>query len=325
MNAHTRWLDRAEREQFGRTLNVSGAGSSLLQTQINKVIQMLTLRYLGVGSTLEIRPGSGNAAYINRRTAGLTGGAWVDDTDAATEETGTYAQVNFPYKTLLTQGTVTRGLQAKGKSYGDILGAELVGKSEDFSDQSEFGLISGDTGASGSAKQFNGLLTLINAVSTQVVATTNGTGGDNLVLGKLDAAIQRVKGLNSDKLIFVSQLGGRKINAALQAQQRFVNQTVIDGGFQVNTYNNIPIIESTRIPDTMAWSGTSITAFTGGGTTAVIIVNKRMTWIEELTPTTVMPLARTDSQFERFHIFRDFSLVYSNTLGGALLAGITTV
>ena len=38
----------------------------------------------------------------------------------------------------------------------------------------------------------------------------------------------------------------------------------------------------------------------------------------------MMPLARDDSQFEQFDIFWDGALVYGNTRGAAILAGIST-
>lgn len=316
--------DPSRREALNRALTVSGAGNVLLQTNINRVVQMLTLREFGAQATLPRKPGSGNAAYINRRTAGTTGGEWVADTDTATEEVGSYAQVSFTYRTLLTKGQVTRKLIATGRSYGDVLAQELAGKSEDFANIFESALLIGNAGAGGNANQINGLLTLINAQSGQVVAQTTAAGGDDLTLAKLDAAIDKVKGAGSrsDLVIYASFHGARKLNATLQAQQRFVNETEIDGGFRVNTYNGIPIVISTGLPDALVWSGSSITAFSGGSTTAMVIANRRYNWIEELTPMTVMPLSRSTSQNEAFEIFWDGTFVYSNTLGGAILGGI---
>lgn len=316
-------LDPSRREAITRALNVSGAGSVLLQTQINKVVQQLTNRYLGVGSTLDRKPGSGNAAYINRRTAGTTGGAWVADTDTATDETGTYAQTSFTYRTLLTKGTVTRKLMATGRSYGDVLAIEMVNKSEDFANALEEGLVQGDNTAS--ANQINGLLTLINNVSAQVQANSTLAAGAALALANLDATIDLVRGAGnrSDIVIYGSLAGIRKLNAALQAQQQFVNVTEIAAGFRVRSYDGIPIVASSQIPDALTWSGSSITAFSGGSTTALAVVNRRYMWIEELTPLTVMPLARTTSQNDGFELYWDGSLVFANTKGAALLGGIS--
>ena len=322
------WLgnaDPARREAFERAINVAGAGSVLLQTYINRVVQQLTLREFGVLSTLDRRAGSGNAAYINRRAAGTTGGEWVADTDALVEETGTYTQASFAYRTLATRGRVTRKIQATGASYGDVLATSISSKAEDFSNALESALIIGDTNTD--ADMVNGLLTQIqNAGASQVVAVTTAVGGDALTLAHLDQAIDAVKGSASrSDLVIVGSFGGlRKVNQLLQAQQRFMDTTEVGAGFRVRTYDGIPMITSTGMPDVITPDATGfIGAYTGGGTTALAVVNKRYLWIEELTPTTVMPLAKTDSQFDQFDMFWDGSLVLSNTLGGCLVTAIT--
>lgn len=325
------WLgvaDPARREAFERAVNVSSAGSILIQTYINRVVQMLTLREFGLQAVLDRVPGSGDKAYINRRAAGATGGAWVADTDSLTEETGTYTQASFAYRTLATRGKVTRKLQAIGRSYGDALAQEITSKAEDFADALEQGCITGNNAAD--ANVCNGLLTLVNAVGADAITTiTTASGGGALSLAKLDEAIDKVKGSasRSDLVIVGSFAGLRKVNAALQAQQQFVNEMEIAAGFRVRTYDGIPMVISTRMPDALLLStagGTGlINAFTGGSTTALAIINKRYVKLEELTPTTVMPLSKTDSQFDQFDMFWDGALVLHNTRGASLLTGIS--
>lgn len=315
-------LDPSRREQIQRAISVSSAGAVLLQTNINRVVQQLTLRQFGLQAVLDRRPGSGNAAYINRRTAGSSGGVWVADTDSASEESGTYAQTSFTYRTLLTKLRVTRKVQATARSYGDALATELMGKTEDYANAYEDGCVNGD---SRFANQFSGALTLINAVSGQVVANSTLTTGGSLSLTKLDEAIDVVKGAGnrSDLVIVASFQGARKLNAALQAQQQFINTTEIAAGFRVRTYDTIPIVISTQIGNSLTWSGSSLTAFTGGSTTAFIILNRRYVWLEELTPMTVMPLAKTTSQYDEAEMFSDSALVFANNLGGSILGGIS--
>jgi hypothetical protein len=298
-----------------------------MQTYINRVVQMLTLREFGLQAVLDRTAGSGDKAYVNRRAAGSTGGAWVADTDGGTEETGSYSQASFVYRTLLTRGKVTRKMQAIGRSYGDALATEIVAKAEDFADALEIGCITGDSAAN--ANQINGLLTLVNAVGTDSVANiTTAAGGGALVLSRLDEAIDKVKGSSArqDLVIVGSFAGLRGVNAALQAQQQFTNETEIAAGYRVRTYDGIPLVISTRMPDTLAAgaAGGIITAFTGGSTTALAVINRRYVKLEELTPTTVMPLARSDSQFDQFDMFWDGALVLHNTRGAALLTGLRT-
>jgi hypothetical protein len=315
-------LDPARKDRIERALNVSGAGTVLLQTFINRVVQQLTLREFGAQSNLARRPGSGDAAYINRRTAGTTGGDWVADTDTITEETGSYAQASFPYRTLATRGRVTRKLQATGRSYGDVLAEELTAKTDDFANALETALLTGDTNAD--ANQINGLITLINNQSAQVVAQTTAAAGDDITLAKLDECIDKVKGSasRSDLAILGSFNGLRKLNAALQSQQQFNDVVEIAAGFRVRTYDMIPLIVTTAMPDDMTWSTNTISALSGGSTTALAVINLRYWWIEELTPLTVMPLAKTTSQNDAFDLFGDLALCQANTLGGSLLGGI---
>ena len=111
-------------------------------------------------------------------------------------------------------------------------------------------------------------------------------------------------------------------------------QIEIDAGCRVRSYDGIPIVTCTEIPDDSLFDpagappGTPFyTNITGNATpatqsTTIIVVNTRYTWIEELTPMTVMPLAKRSSQFDEFDIFWDGVLVTANTLGQSLLAGI---
>lgn len=308
------------RQRIERALTNSNVGSVLVQNFINRTVQQQTLRYLGIQTTLTRRPGSGQGEYIDRRTAGTTGAAWVADTTTATEESGTYAQASFLYRTLLSQIKVTRKVQAQGKTFGDVAAIEIENKTEDYNWAFENGLAVGDNAAD--ANSISGLLTLINAVSGQVVANTSVSGGDTLKLSLLDKTIDLTRGNNSDKMIYGSLKSCRLLNAALQSLQQFVNMTDIAGGFRVSTYQGIPIVASTSIPDALVFSGTSITAFTGGATSVLAVVNKRTTYISELTPVTVEPVASGTSQFDLWDMFSDEALVFSNQLGGTLLAGL---
>jgi hypothetical protein len=320
-----RWHERAAhtQERVERAMNVSNAGSVLLQTYINKTVQQISLRELGIQATLPRKPGSGDAAYINQRTPGTTGGEWVADTDTGSEETGSYAQASFPYKTLLTRGKVSRRLQATGRTYADILATELTGKSEDFVNVLEAGCATGATTTS--ANQFNGLFKLCD--SSQVVSAGATAGGNDFTLNLLDKTIDRIKGRGNraDLRIYGSAAGLRALNAALQAQQQFTDQnwTEVGAGFRVRTYDGIPIIESTGIPDVLLWNGSNgWSAYVGGTSTALVVVNTRGVWLEELTPMTVMPLAKDNSQYDQFDIYWDGSLVVANKFHLAILGGL---
>lgn len=326
-NERPEWIgdfDPARREAFQRSLTVGTTGTVLLQVSISKAVQLVSNRQLGITSTLPRRPGTGDAFYSQRRAVATTGGAWSDDTTEPTESEGTYTQASFPFKTLIGRIKVTRKLIATGRSYGDVLATELVGKAEDF--QQDLETASGQGNTAADTNQINGLLTLIGAVSGQTVANTTANGGDALVLAKLDKTINAVKGsANKASLrIYCSQAGHRLLNNALQAQQRFDKVTEIDGGFVVESYQGAPIIETNGIPDTLTFNAASpkVTHFTAGATTAIVVVNTMYVFYCELTPTTVLPLAKKSSQYDEVDMFNDITLVLDNTKGGAILGGL---
>lgn len=325
MNAHVDWVNQDGGREAQRALDVSGAGGVLVQPLISRIVQLLTLRHLGVTSTLPRRPGSGPGFYSNRRSAANTQSAWVADTEEPVESEGTYTQVTFNYKTLLGRIKVTRQLIAKGRSYGDVLATELMGKAEDFRNTLESASVIGDSAAN--TKQIDGLLTLIGNVSGQTIANTTATAGDAIYLSKLDATIHAVKGSDNKPAmrIYASLAGQRRLNSAQQSQRQFIQADYeIDAGFVVVSYEGIPVIHSTGIPDTMVWngSGARVTAFTGGATTALIVVNTEYIFYSELTPMTVAPLAKKSSQYDEIDLYADIVLVQDNTLGGAILGGI---
>jgi hypothetical protein len=91
----------------------------------------------------------------------------------------------------------------------------------------------------------------------------------------------------------------------------------------VKTYDGIPLVPTTSMPDNLTWSGSSQTVFSGGTTTSLVIVNTRYCWIEELTPMSVLPLAKTTSQNDAFEMFVDLALVLANSKGASILGGIS--
>ncbi len=317
-------FDPSRREAFQRSLDVSAAGTVLLQTSISKAVQLVTNRQLGIQSTLPRRPGTGDKWYSNRRAAAATGGSWVADGTEPVDQEGTYTQMGFTYQTLLGRIKVTRKLIKTGQTYGDVLATELIGKAEDFAADLEEASAIGDQ--STSTYQINGLVTLLGAISTQLVANTSSTSGDALYLDKLDSAIQKVKGsaMKSNLRIYGSQKGHRLLNNALQAQQRFQNMVEIEAGFVVESYQGIPIVESSGIPDVLTFNATTgqVLAYSAGATTALFVVNTMYCFYGELTPTTVMPLAKKSSQYDEVDMFNDIVLVLDNPMGASILSGL---
>jgi hypothetical protein len=334
-------LTETKREAFERSMNAgsAAAGAVLLQTYINRVVQQLTVRELGALAVLPKKQGQGDKEYINVRTAleydsttaSSSGGEWVDDTDSVSVSTGTYAQKSFEYKTMVTRGKVTRFLQARGRNYGDLLAESLKSKADDFANALEYGLINGDQGAV--AKQCNGLMTLLNGLLDVnrffPMRDTSGAATNvpqDLTLAKLDEAIDAVKGAASKQniVILCSKAGSRQLNALLQVDQQFSDIVEIDAGFRVRSYDGIPIVQSSNVLDTYAISATDVlTSYSSGTSTAFVILNLDYVYVAELTPTTVMPLAKDSSQFDSYDIFWDGAPVVSNIYGASVVTQVS--
>lgn len=351
----TNWTsaDSATRERFERAVinynQGSGTGIVLLQKYIDRVVQFLTIREMGLLAVLDRRQGSGPAAYVNRRTDAV-GGLWADDQTDPTEVVGTFAQAEFPYQTLKTRGSVSRKMQAIGQSYIDILAMEMAGKAEDFASALESGLIWGQFATA--TKEPMGLVTLIQTANRSSATALlegdhiiNNTTGQTAVasnnwlfplsLANLDKAIDAVKGsaMRSDLVIVGSFAGIRQVNAALQSQQQFVNETEIAAGFRVRTYDGIPLIVSSEISDAEIVADSSIGASKQGHIisrssathegTHLMIINRRHTFISELTPTTILPLAKTTSNMDSFDMYWDGAPVLANTYGMSMLTNLS--
>lgn len=266
-------------------------------------------------------PGSGEGFVLRKRTPGSTPGTDVDDTDTFTEETGTYSEVFFSYKTMGTQGKVTRRVQKTGRLVTDLLMEEMEAKAREIKDFEELRMFWGNTPVNNS-KQILGLNYHMINNTGQIVALTNSSVGVDLTLEKFDEAMDLVITSPRPSAIIVSRAGARKINAILQSQQRFNDKVEVPGGFIVDSYQNVPILVSTNIPDTLQIStGGTVTSLTGGSTTAMFVVDLNHVFHSVLTELTVMPLARRSSQFEEFDIFEDLAFVVRDVRAVSMVTG----
>lgn len=264
------------------------------------------------------KKGSGAAYYVNRRTPSSTAATFVGDTDDLTESTGTYTQVAFNYKTLGVQGKVTRKARAIGADYVDLLAAEMEAKAEEFKDKEEWAYLWGD--ASTDSKAFNGLWKLCD--DDNKIKAGSDSGGGALTLDLMDQAIDAVRG-NPD-LIICSKRTRRRLNALLQAQQQFVNVTEVKGGFKVLSYNGIPVLVSSNVPDTLtvAVDCSDIAGLTGGTLSTLFVLDSSKVFVAELTPLKVEPLGKVSSQYDAFDIYCDEVLVATDAMAISMIIGI---
>jgi len=300
-----------------KALGQTDAGSVLIQPEIDKVLQHLVEYKNPLRQNLPRKRGSGPSWYLNRRSAGSTGAQFVGDKDTIDEDQGSYARVEFGYKTIAAKGKVTRRMQAIGRSYMDILAEEIEARTLEFKDYEDWALFRGST--STSANQFDGLDRLI----TQTVTCATSTSAGPLTLAKLDEAIDTCTG--DPNMIIASKRTRRVLNQLLQSAQRFVNVVEVKGGFKVMSYNGIPIFTSSNIVDTMlmASGGASVAAYTGGDASTLYVLDTEYVWVGELTPLSILPLAKVSSQYDEFDIYCDQALVMANAQKHTSVIGIS--
>jgi len=309
---------------------IDAANPPLMQVEIDRMVEHLVEWQNPIRQNMPRKPGSGDGAYLNRRTPSATahtgaGASFVNDTEEPSDAEGSYDQIKFPFKTILARGKVTRKLQAVGKTYGDILADEIEARSEEFKDTEDWCLINGNAddatlpfGHPVNAKQFSGLDVLVP--STQRVLTTTASGGDDVTTELMDEVIDTCIG--DPDMIVCTKRTSRRLNALLQITQRFVEKTEVKGGFRLRTYDDIPIYKTLNALNTQTFDGTSVSACTGSTTSSLYVIDTSKCYMEVLTETSTMPLAKTSSQFDQFDIFCDEVMVLRNYLYCAILIGI---
>lgn len=303
-----------------KALGTTEAGTVLVQQEIDKIIAQIVEYKNPLRMNLARRQGSGDAWLVTRRTPGTTGAQWVSDTDAGDIDQGAYTRTSFPYKTILAKGRVSRKLQAIGKTYVDVLAEEIEAQSDDFKDKEDYAITRGD--ATTQPKEYDGLDILISAAQTVVMATDNT--GLSVTLAKVDEAVDLCA--QDPDMIVCSKRTRRQLRSVLQAQQQFVNTVDVNGGFILLSYDHMPIFVSTNIVNTMQYNGSTktISGYTGGDTSAMYVLENGDVFIAELTPVTMLPLAKTSSQYDEFEIFADEVLVLKHTNRHAKLIGISS-
>lgn len=305
------------RKAWSDRLGYADVGTVMLQPIVNKVVPDLVDYEHPIRMNLDHFTGAGSHALVNQRTAGSTPWVGVLGTDTIPEDKSSYARTSFQYETLATAGKVERFMQRVGRNYVDLLLTEMKGKLEDWYQGYEYWLTKGVAAHTSLACQIDGLQTLIP--SGQQIATTTTAGGEAFTLMDVDELLDTA---NSAKMLIMTRKTRRNFNALLQQQQQFVDKTEVNGGFKLMSYNGVPIYVSTEMTDTQIFSGTAVTAQTGGTESTMFAIDTNDVYIEELTPPTSMALAKSDSQYDAFHIFCDFVLVVRNYMKTAKLVGI---
>lgn len=310
-----------------KSIAESAVNTLYLEREIDRVLVHLVDYLNPVRQSITRKPGSGTAYQTYLRTAGLTANSFVDviDLDDVTElpeKTGSYTELTLPYKTVGSRGRIYRRVQKTGRTVADLMREEVEGKAREVADAEEHRIFWGNS-PSANTLQFPGIHSYMASNTGQIVALTNTGTGVTLTLSALDQAIDL--NLGNPGLIVTSRRGRRKLNALLQAQQRWVDSVEIAAGFKVMTYNGIPVVPSTHIPNTIDINASGVvTSLTGGSSTAffVLDVDPNVLFMSVLTEVTMMPLARVSSVYEEFDLYMDETLVLKDYRKASMLTGV---
>lgn len=304
-------------KEIKRTLGYSDISGIIIQPEIDKIITEIIEYKNPLRQNVPRKQRGSDSWLLNRRTAaaGNTVAQWINDVSEPDIDRGAYARVSFQFRTILARGRVTRFAKDAGASLNDLVAEEIEARSRAFRDMEENAMFYGDNSLD--SLQPNGLNTLVTG--SQRISQGTTMGGDNLSLAKIDETLD--KAIGAPDMICGSKAGRRRINALLQAQQRFLDTIEVRGGFRVLSYDDIPVFASTNIPDDYYFDGNNTLGQTGD-TSMLFIVDTQEFWVGFLNDVTITPLAKTSSQFDTFDLYADEAFILRSTLHNSILEGI---
>ncbi len=304
-------------KEIKRTLGYSDISGVIIQPEVDKIIAEIIEYKNPLRQNVPRKQRGSDSWLLNRRSAaaGNTIAQWINDVSEPDIDRGAYSRVSFQFRTILARGRVTRFAKDAGASLNDLVAEEIEARSRAFRDMEESAMFFGSNTVN--SLQPDGLNTLVSG--NQRIAQGTTMGGTNFTLAKLDEAVDAAIG--APDMICASKAGRRKINAALQAQQRFVDTTEVKGGFRVMSYDDIPVFASTNIPTNFHFDGTNTLGQTGD-TTMIFTVDTTEFWVGFLNDVTITPLAKTSSQFDTFDLYADEVFVMRSTLHHSVYEGI---
>ena len=191
---------------------------------------------------------------------------FYDVGDTWNESTPTFEQLTAQLKIMGGDADVDNFLKSTRSNVQDLQAAVIELKAKALRQKFEDTFIYGDTAVS--AKQFDGLMKLINTASASSQVIAMGSSGAALTLDKLDELIDAVKGGKPD-LLLMSRRTRRKINALVRAAGGMMDTSRDQWGNFVQLWDGIPLGVNDWIKDTHVVAGGVETAVTGGTSSSV--------------------------------------------------------
>jgi len=195
--------------------------------------------------------------------------AFYDVGDTWVESTPNFSKTTATLKILGGDADVDNYLRSTRSNIQDLEAAIIEEKAKAVRHEFENQFLYGNSATN--AKQFDGIIKLINTASASDQVIAAGASGATLTLTMIDSLIDAIKGGKPDMLL-MSRRSRRKLQVLARAA--YSNVEVGRGmlGEFVQLYNGIPMAVSDWILDTHAVNNSLESAFTGGACSTIYAI-----------------------------------------------------
>lgn len=262
---------------------------------------------------------SGPSYGLRLATPMAGGSSWKGSTGNTMDESSTTPElVTYPKKTFGSQLKVYQDAIDDGANFVDVLNEQLELKMEVLKNDEDLAMTAGICSATMPA----GLLTQI----TEIVLNCTTTGGDVLSVDMLNLASVKPKGTGltalADMMVMHPYMRV-ELEAILYDQQQIMNMVNVPGGFQLMSWNGIPIYLSSNMSITQDFNGTSEGAETGGATGSIYLGESMYYKAHYNRELYTDFLGKTSSQFVELDFRSRITYVLHNWKKWVKLIGIT--
>ena len=268
-------------EELRKALDTSVAttGSVLINEHIDREMRGLIIADSPMLNRVTRRSWPTNAYKYRIRLTDPQAFFLNDGEDLPNSQHSTWDDDVVMMKYIYNRVEVTGPEQYAVREHIDIMADQLEAGARQMARKLEKTLLFGDSAVR--PKEFDGIVKKITSNVLDLDTDATGTvAKGKLYLSHLDEALDRPHYMPNT--IAGSRAFGRRVNALLQAQQRFVEHIDVDGGFNVASYRGVPIyaLDNTYNPD--AELGSTVLMFHN---TQVRFLVQRETFVEKLAKT----------------------------------------
>lgn len=213
---------------------------------------------------------AGPSVSVRRVTPTADALSWKGSTgDAFDETTIDPVKKVFPYKTAGTQMKIYQDEIDDGRGFVDVLKEQIdIGMERIKNDEDK-----AMTVLTCSSTQPDGL----SAQVGYIIPNCTSAGGDVLDLDMFHYAMRKMHGVGlqaTANMIIMNYVALLQLQELLYDQQSVFNMVNIPSGFQLISFNGVPIFISSNIPLTETFNGTCNTSETGSNCTQVLFLQK---------------------------------------------------